>query len=69
MELNSVGWATIRLSLTPLIKKWPTQAPKTRGKSPGRVQGASQPPRTRYPRVRKRVSKRMKAKIVQKTAA
>lgn len=47
----------------------PAQAPKTRGKSPGRGQGEFQLPRTRYPTVKKRVSKRKKAKMVQKNAA
>ena len=36
----------------------PAQAPQPRGKSPGRAKGQSQPPRTRYPTVKKRVSKR-----------
>ena len=47
----------------------PTQPPKTRGKSPGRSQGQSQPPRTRYPTVKKRVSKRKKSKSSEKVAA
>ena len=40
----------------------PAQAPKRRGKSPGRAQGEAQNPKTRYPTVKKRVSKRRKAK-------
>lgn len=35
----------------------PAQVPKPRGKSPGRNKGQTQPPRTRYPTVKKRVSK------------
>jgi hypothetical protein len=37
------------------------QAPKPRGKSPGRAPGQRQVPRTRYPTVKKRVSKRKKS--------
>ena len=47
----------------------PAHAPKTRGKSPGRSQGQAQVPRTRYPTVKKRVSKRRQSKIDNKTAA
>jgi hypothetical protein len=38
----------------------PAVAPKPRGKSPGRAQGHRPPARTRYPTVKKRVSKRKK---------
>jgi len=39
----------------------PAQAPKPRGKSPGRALGQRPVPRTRYPTVKKRVSKRKKS--------
>jgi hypothetical protein len=39
----------------------PARVPKPRGKSPGRAKGQSQPPRTPYPTVKKRVSKRKKS--------
>ncbi|MCG9890716.1 MAG: transposase [Thermosynechococcaceae cyanobacterium MS004] len=39
----------------------PAQAPKTRGNSPGRQQGQSQLPRTRFPIVKKRVAKPKKS--------
>lgn len=39
----------------------PAQAPKPRGKSPGRALGQRPVPRTRYPTVKKRVSKRQKS--------
>lgn len=39
----------------------PAQPPKPRGKSPGRAKGQHQPPRTRYPTVKKRASKRKKS--------
>jgi len=39
----------------------PAQSPKPRGKSPGRNKGHSQIPRTRYPTVKKRVSKPKKS--------
>ena len=35
----------------------PAQAPKPRGKSPGRAFGQTQPPRTRYPTVKRRAKK------------
>jgi hypothetical protein len=38
----------------------PAQPPKPRGKSPGRSPGQPQPPRTRYPTVKKRAAKRHK---------
>lgn len=47
----------------------PAKAPKLRGKSSGRSQGQNQVPRTRYPIVKKRVSKRRKEKIPEKSAA
>ena len=47
----------------------PAKAPKTRGNSPGRSQGQVQVPRIRYPTVKKRVSKRRKAKMSNKSAA
>ncbi len=47
----------------------PAQAPKTRGKSPGRSQGQFQVPRTRYPTVKKRGSTRTKSKRSKKAAA
>lgn len=40
----------------------PAQPPKPRGKSPGRAKGQSQLPRTRYPTVKKRLSKPGKSK-------
>jgi hypothetical protein len=40
----------------------PAQAPKPRGKSPGRAHGQSQGPRRRYPTVKKRVSPPGRAK-------
>ncbi len=46
----------------------PAKPPKTRGKSPGRSQGQVQVPRIRYPTVKKRVSKRRKAKMPDKSA-
>lgn len=39
----------------------PAQPPKPRGKSPGRQPGQQQPPRPRYPTVKKRASKRKKS--------
>jgi len=39
----------------------PAQAPKPRGKSPGRALGQRPAPRTRYPTVKKRASKRKKS--------
>lgn len=47
----------------------PAKAPKTRGKSPGRSQGQVQVPRIRYPTVKKRVSKRRKAKTPRQSVA
>ena len=47
----------------------PAKAPKLRGKSPGRSQGQIQDPRIRYLIVKKRVSKRRKAKISDKSTA
>ena len=43
--------------------------PKTRGKSPGRHKGFSPPPRSHYPIVKKRVSRRKKPKSADKVAA
>ena len=43
--------------------------PKTRGKSPGRQKGCSPTPRSRYPTVKKRVSKRKKSKTATKVPA
>jgi hypothetical protein len=40
----------------------PAKAPKLRGKSPGRTKGQSQPPRIRFPTVKKRVTKSKKTK-------
>ena len=37
--------------------------PKTRGKSPGRKKGQIPPTRSRYPTVKKRVSRRRKSKF------
>lgn len=73
-------WQKAQQSLSPgrVVQAFPTiiaaigtpaQPPKTRGKSPGRVRGQSQEPRIRYPTVKKRASKRKKAKTTEKVAA
>ena len=47
----------------------PAKPPKIRGKSPGRSQGQLQVPRSRYPTVKKRVSKCRPVKLTHKSAA
>jgi hypothetical protein len=46
----------------------PAQPPKTRGKSPGRIQGHQPPPRPRYPTVKKHSSKKPKSEESLKNA-
>lgn len=47
----------------------PAQAPKTRGKSPGRAKGERPAPRLRYPTVKKRAPRVKKSKEIQNPAA
>ena len=47
----------------------PATSPKLRGKSPGRAKGFLPSPRTRYPTVKKRTSKRKLSELSHKTTA
>jgi len=77
---NPLPWQSKQQILSPgrVAQAFPTiiavigtmaNSPKTRGKSSGRKKGHSPPPRSRYPTVKKRVSRRKKSTSASKVVA